>query len=90
MELHQEDSGEMYSPDEQGEYMPKAGAQNFSVQELTDVLATLDPKVTEVQPPAKEYALMLEVTMADQPGHPQPPTFSWNWHGPSHTEEGSP
>ena len=44
MELHQEDSGEMYSPDEQGEYASKVGAQNFSVQELTDALATLDPR----------------------------------------------
>ena len=45
---------------------------------LMDVLATLDPEVTEVQPPAKEYALMLKVTMADWPGYPRPPTFSWN------------
>ena len=26
----------------------------------------------------EEYALMLEVTMADRPGQPRPPTFSWN------------
>ena len=28
--------------------------------------------------PEEEYALMLEVTMADRPGQPHPPTFSWN------------
>ena len=65
MELHQEDSGEMYSPDDQGEYAPEVGMQNFSVQGLSDVLASLDPKVTEVQPPAEEYTLLLEVTMVD-------------------------
>ena len=47
MELHQEDSGEMYSPDEQGECMPEAGVQNILVQGLPDVLATLDPQVTK-------------------------------------------
>ena len=26
----------------------------------------------------EEYALTLEVTMADHPGRPHPPTFSWN------------
>ena len=26
----------------------------------------------------EEYALRLEVTMADRPGQPRPPTFSWN------------
>ena len=26
----------------------------------------------------EEYALMLEVTMADRPGQPHPPMFSWN------------
>ena len=34
-----EDSGEMYSPDEQGEYTPLDGAPRFSVQELSDALA---------------------------------------------------
>ena len=28
--------------------------------------------------PAEEYAMMLEVTMADCPGRPCPPAFSWN------------
>ena len=26
----------------------------------------------------EEYALLLEVTMADHPGRPHPPAFSWN------------
>ena len=43
-----------------------------------DVLATLDLEVTEGPQPAEEYALLLEVMMADQPGCPQPPAFSWN------------
>ena len=68
MELHQVDSSEMYSPDEQGEYAPELGVQNFSVQGLTDVLATLDSEVTEVSQLAEEYALLLEVTMVDWPG----------------------
>ena len=31
-----------------------------------------------VKTPAEEYTMMLEVTMADHPGRPHPPTFSWN------------
>ena len=34
-----EDSGEMYSPDEQGEYMLLDGAPRFSMQGLSDALA---------------------------------------------------
>ena len=66
MELHQEDSGEMYSPDNQGKYAPpEASMQNFSVQGLSDALTSLNSEVTVVQPPAEEYVLLLEVTMAD-------------------------
>ena len=71
-----EDSGEMYSPDEQGEYMPLDGALRFSMQGLSDALADVREGTNE--PPAEEYAMMLEVTMADCPGQPHPPTFSWN------------
>ena len=78
MELNREDTGEMYLPDDQGEYVPKSGVQNFSVQVLSDALTSLESEVTVVQPPAEEYALLLEVTMADQPGCLCPPTFSWN------------
>ena len=65
MELNREDSGEMYSPDDQGEYMPEADMQNFSVQGLSDVLTSLESEVTVVQPVVEEYSLLLEVTMAD-------------------------
>ena len=65
MELNREDSGEMYSPDDQGEHIPKVGVQNFSIQGLSDVLMSLESEVTVVQPPAEEYALLLEVTMVD-------------------------
>ena len=78
MELNREDAGEMYSPDNQGEYVPKVGAQNFSIQGSSDMLTSLESEVTVVQPPAEEYAVLLEVTMADQPGHLCPPAFSWN------------
>ena len=65
MELNREDSGEMYLPDDQGGYVPELGMQNFSVQGFLDVLMSLKSEVTMVQRPAEEYALLLEVTMAD-------------------------
>ena len=37
-----EESGKMYLPDNQAEYMPKAGASSFSVQGLSDALTALD------------------------------------------------
>ena len=43
-----EKSGEMYSPDEQGEYRTAMQASSFTVQGLRDALTTLDPQVTEV------------------------------------------
>ena len=58
--------------------MPEAGASSFSVQGLADALTALDTKVTEVQPPSEEFALQFQVTMADHPGHPCSPAFSWN------------
>ena len=71
-----EDSEEMYSPGEQGEYALLDGALRFSMQGLSGALADFGEGITE--PPAKEYAMMLEVTMADRPGWPRPPAFSWN------------
>ena len=79
MELTKGDEpGEMYLPDNQGEYGPKLGTQNFSIQGLSDALMSQESEVTVVQPLAEEYALLLEVTMADYPRHPHPPVFSWN------------
>ena len=46
------------------------------MQGLSDVLADLGEGTDET--PAEEYAMMLEVTMADRPGRPRPPAFSWN------------
>ena len=37
-----EESGEMYSLDDQGEYTPEVGALSFSVQELSDALTALE------------------------------------------------
>ena len=75
---HGEESGEMYSPNEQGEYTPADGAQAFTVQGLTDVLSGLELEDMVVEPPEEEMILQLEVTMADRPGHPHPPAFLWN------------
>ena len=65
MELNRENINEMYSPDDQGEYVPKLGVQNFSTQGLSEALMSLESEVTMVQPLAEEYTLLLEVTLAD-------------------------
>ena len=75
---HGEESDEMYSPNEQGEYTPADGAQAFIVQGLTDSLSGLESEDMVVEPPEEELILQLEVMMADHPGHPCPPVFSWN------------
>ena len=64
--------------------------QNFSVQGLSDTLTALDTELTMIQPPSKEYALLLEVTMADCLGHWHPPTFSWNAGMVIHVLKGDP
>ena len=46
------------------------------MQGLSNALADIGEGIDET--PVEEYAMMLEVTMADQPGWPRPPTFSWN------------
>ena len=46
------------------------------MQRLSDALADVREGINET--PVEEYAMMLEVTMADRPGWPHPPTFSWN------------
>ena len=66
----------MYSSDEQGEYMLLDGTPRFSMQGLSDALADVGEVINE--PPAEEYTMMLEVTMADCPGRPCPSRFSWN------------
>ena len=71
-----EESGEMNLPDDQGEYVPEVGTPSFSVQGLLDALTALE--TVKVQPLPEEFALQPKVTMADCPGHPYPPAFSWN------------
>ena len=71
-----EDSGEMYSPDDQGEYISLDEAPQFSMQGLSDALADVGEGTDET--PVEEYAMMLEVMMADHPGQSCPPVFSWN------------
>ena len=70
------DLGEMYSPDDQGEYTSLDEAPQYSMQGLSDVLADVEEGTGEI--PVEEYAMMLEVTMADCPGQPRPSAFSWN------------
>ena len=43
-----------------------------------------------IQPPPEEYSLLLEVTMADCPRHPPPPTCSWNAGMVMHILKGDP
>ena len=77
MELERnEESGEMYSTNEQGEYAPEEGVPCFSVQGLTNTLTEIGQEVSEVEPPVREYAMLLEVMMVDCPGHLCPPAFS--------------
>ena len=68
------DLREMYSPDNQGEYTPLDEAPHFSLQGLSDALADIGEGTRETS--VEEYALMLEVMMADCPDQPRPPTFS--------------
>ena len=75
---HGEESGKMYSHNEQGEYTPEDGAQALTVQGLADVLSGLESEDTVVEPPEEELILWLEVTMVDHPGQPRSPAFSWN------------
>ena len=74
----EEESGEMFSPNESGEYMPHDDVARFTVQGLKDALTAAESTVTEPLHPVDEYIIQLEVTMADQPGRPCPPAFSWN------------
>ena len=46
------------------------------MQGLSDVLADVGEGIVET--PVEEYTMMLEVMMADHPGQPHPPAFSWN------------
>ena len=60
------DSGEMYSPDNQGEYTSLDEAPRFPLQGLSDALVDVREGTGETS--VEEYAMMLEVTMADHAG----------------------
>ena len=55
---------------------------------LSNALADVGEGMDET--PAEEYAMMLEVTMADHPGRPHPPMFSWNVGMVMHVLKGNP
>ena len=73
-----EESGEMFSLNESGEYTPHRDALSFTVQGLRDALTAVESTVIEPPCPMDEFIIELEVTMVDQPGRPCPPAFSWN------------
>ena len=64
----EQESGEMFSPNESGEYTPCEDVAQFTVQGLRDVLTATESTVTEPPCPMDEYIIQLEVTMADWPG----------------------
>ena len=66
----------MYSLDDHRKYTSLDEALQLSMQGLSDALADVGEGMDET--PAEEYAMMLEVMMADHPGWPRPPVFSWN------------
>ena len=74
----EEESGEMFSPNESGEYTPCNDAVWFTVQGLRVALTAAESTITEPPCPMDEYIIQLEVMMADWPGRLHPPAFSWN------------
>ena len=64
----EEESGEMFSPNESGEYMPRSDAVSFTVQGLRDALTAAKSTVTEPPCPMDEFIIQLEVMMVDRPG----------------------
>ena len=46
------------------------------MQGLSDALVDIGEGIGETT--VEEYTMMLEVMMADRPGQPRPPVFSWN------------
>ena len=60
-----EDSGEMYFPNDQGEYTSLDETLRFSLQGLSHTLADIGEETGKTS--VEEYALTLEVMMADHP-----------------------
>ena len=61
----EEESGEMFSPNESREYMPRGDTASFTVQCLRDALTAAESTVTEPLCPTGEFIIQLEVMMAD-------------------------
>ena len=74
----EEESGEMFSPNESGNYMPCDDTVSFTVQGLRDALTAAESTVTEPLHPMDKYIIQLEVLMVDWPSRLHPPAFSWN------------
>ena len=74
----EEESGEMFSPNESREYTPYNDTESFIVQGLRDALTAAESTLTEPPCSADEFIIQLEVVMVDQPRRPGQPAFSWN------------
>ena len=86
----EEESGEMFSPNGSKEYMPHGDTTSFTVQGLRDALTEAESTVTGPLRATDEFIIQLEVTMADRPGRPHPPAFSWNGGMVLHVLKGDP
>ena len=61
----EEELGEMFSPNESGEYTPRGDAVSFTVQGLRDALTAAESTVTEPPHPTDEFIIQLELMMVD-------------------------
>ena len=61
----EEESREMFSPNESGECMPHHDMASFSVQGLRDALTAAELTLTEPLFSMDEFVIQLEVMMAD-------------------------
>ena len=61
----EEESQEMFSPNDSGESTPHDDVVSFTVQCLGDALMAAESTVTEPPWPADEFIIQLEVMMVD-------------------------
>ena len=69
----EEESGDMFSPNESGEYTPHDDVASFTVQGLRDAFTAAESTLTEPPCPMDEYIIQLEVN-----GLAQKTTSTWN------------